>query len=85
MVVVAQTTKIMEHNTKEWTGQSMSSLLLIADGRSRWAVIAADASVGVTQRRRGVTDIRWLVSRTLYSAVSQDLKSLVRERRRPPT
>ena len=34
-------------NTKEWTGQSMSSLLRIADERVRWAVIAADTSVGV--------------------------------------
>ena len=32
---------------QEWTGQSMSSLLHIADDRDRWAVIAADAYVGV--------------------------------------
>ena len=44
-------------NIKEETGQSMSSLLRIADDRSRWAAITADASVGVPQRRLGTTGI----------------------------
>ena len=35
-------------NIKEWTGQSMSSLMRIADDRDRWAVIVADASVWST-------------------------------------
>ena len=39
--------KSQKDNIKEWTGQSMSSLLRIADDRGRWAVIAAVASVGV--------------------------------------
>ena len=42
-------------NGKEWPGQSMLSLLLIAETEiGRWAVIAADASVDV---RMGVTSI----------------------------
>ena len=32
-----------DDNIKEWTGQSMSSLLRIVDDSGRWAVIAADA------------------------------------------
>ena len=39
-----------------------SSLLCIADDRSRWAVIAEDASVGVPQQRVGVMGISTLVS-----------------------
>ena len=33
----------------------MSSLLHIANDRGRWAVITADASAGILQRRLGVT------------------------------
>ena len=40
--------KSRKDSIKEWTGQSMSSLLGIADDRGRWAVTAADASVGVS-------------------------------------
>ena len=40
----------------------MSSLLRTADDRGQWAVIAADASVGVPQRRLGITGISYLVS-----------------------
>ena len=47
----------MEGQIKEWTGQSMSSLLHIAHDRGRWAVIAANASVRVPQQRMGVTGI----------------------------
>ena len=36
---------------KEGTGQSLSSLLHIAYDRSRWATTAAEASVGIPQRR----------------------------------
>ena len=39
--------KLWMDNIKEWTGQSMSSLMRIADDRGRFAVIAAAASVGV--------------------------------------
>ena len=39
--------KSWKSNIKEWTGQSMSSLLRIADDISRWAAITVDASVGV--------------------------------------
>ena len=46
-----------KHNIKEGTGQAMLSLLRIADDRSRWAAITAEASVGVPQRRPGVTGI----------------------------
>ena len=46
--------KSWKDNMKEWTGQSMSSLLHITDDRGRWSVIAAGASVGVSQRRLGV-------------------------------
>ena len=46
------------HNIWTWTGQSMLSLLCIADDRGRWAVIEADgADGGVPQRRLGVTGI----------------------------
>ena len=46
-VVVAEKDLVNHGKTtiKEWTGQSMSSLLLIADDRSRWAAITAEASV----------------------------------------
>jgi len=46
--------KSWKDNIKEWTGQSMSSLLRVAEDRDRWATIAAEASVGVPQRRLGV-------------------------------
>ena len=44
-------------NVKEWTGQSLSSLLRIASDRNRWATIKAGASLRVILRRRGVTGI----------------------------
>ena len=47
--------KSWKDNIEEWTGQLMSLLLCIADDRGRWAVIAAVASVGIPQRRMGVT------------------------------
>ena len=37
---------------QEWTGQSMSSLLHIANDKGRWAVSAAHASVGVANDAR---------------------------------
>jgi len=43
--------KLWKDNIEEWTGQSMSSLLRVAEDRDRWATIAAEASVGVPQRR----------------------------------
>ena len=39
---------------KEWTGQSMLKLLRIANDRSRWAAVTAEASVGVPEQRLGV-------------------------------
>ena len=49
--------KSWKDNIEEWTGQSMSSLLCIADDRRQWTVKAVDASVGVPQRRLGVMGI----------------------------
>ena len=49
--------KSWHDNIKEWTGQSISSMLRIADDGSRWAAITAEASVGVPQRRLGVMGI----------------------------
>ena len=49
--------KSWKDNIKEWTGQSMSTLQHITDDRGRWEVITADSSVGVPQRRLGVTGI----------------------------
>ena len=46
---------------KEWTGQSTSSLLRIAEDGRRWTIITAEVSVGVPQRRLGVTDVDWLI------------------------
>ena len=54
-------------NIKEWTGQSLSSLLYIADDGSLWVTIAANASAGVIQttlERHGC----WLVSRASKAA-----------------
>ena len=46
------------NNIKEWTCQSLSSLLRIADDISRWATIAARRlSIGVPQRGLGVSGI----------------------------
>ena len=39
--------KSWKDNIKEWTGQSVSSMLRITDDRGRWAVLAAETSVGV--------------------------------------
>ena len=49
MTVVADEVgvKSRKDNVREWIGQSFSSLLCIADDRSRRATIAAKASVGV--------------------------------------
>ena len=49
--------KSCKDNNKEWTGQPVSSLLRLADDRGRWTVAAASTSVGVPQRRLGVTGI----------------------------
>ena len=51
MAVVAEEDRVNHGmpRTKDWTGQSMLSL--------GWAVIAADASVGVNQRGLGVMDV----------------------------
>ena len=38
----------------------VSSLLHIADDRSRWATITAEASVGIHQRRLGVTGVSYI-------------------------
>ena len=43
---------------KEWTGHSRSTLLYNADDINQWAAITAEASVGVCQRRLGVTGVR---------------------------
>ena len=51
---------------KEWTGQSLPSLLRIAHDRRRWAAITAEASVGVLERRLGV--IKLLLARRIQSA-----------------
>ena len=39
--------KSCRDNIKEWTGQPLSSLLRITDGKCRWATIAAEAFVRV--------------------------------------
>ena len=64
--------KSCKDNIKEWTGQSISSLLRIADDRSRWAVITVDAFVGVRQRRLFVTALLSLLAWwcTCFSALS---------------
>ena len=49
--------KSWKDNINEWTAQSMLSLLRITDDRGRWAVIAADATVGVPQGRLDVVGI----------------------------
>ena len=45
MVVVAEE-DLVKDNIKEWTGQSVLSLLRIANDSGRWTVIAAKASIG---------------------------------------
>ena len=47
--------KSLMNNIKEWIGQSLSSLLHIANDRSRYEAITAEASVGEPRRRPGVT------------------------------
>ena len=47
--------KSWKNNIKEWTGQSMSSLLCVAEDGRRWATIIEEVSVGVPQRLLGVT------------------------------
>ena len=51
--------KSWKDNIKEWTGQSMSSSLRIADDRSRWAVITAEASIGVPPTTPWNSFSRW--------------------------
>ena len=53
-----------KNTTKEWTCQSLTSLLCIADDRGRWVTSQqrAEASVRVPQRRLGVKGISQLVS-----------------------
>ena len=53
----ARLRKSWSDNIKEWTGHSLSSLMRIADDRSRWVTIAVVASVGVPQRRLGGTRV----------------------------
>ena len=54
-------------NIQEWMGQSMSSLLRVADDRCRWAAITAEASVGYLNdawASRVLTD--WLLQLELW-------------------
>ena len=53
--------KSWKDNIKEWTGQSMSRLLGVAEDRRRWAAITAEASVRVPQRRLGITGFDSLI------------------------
>ena len=56
MVGVAEKERVNRGRTtsiREWTGQSMSSLLHLVDDRSGWAVITAEASVGVSPMTPG--------------------------------
>ena len=46
---------------KEWTGQSLLSLFCVADDRSRWVTMTTEVSVGVPERRLGVTGVSYLV------------------------
>ena len=55
-----QLIKSWKDNIKEWTDQSMSSLLCLAEDRRRCATITVEASVGVPQRCLGVTGFDWL-------------------------
>ena len=52
--------KSWKYNINEWTGQSMSSVLRIADNRGRWRVATTDASVGVPRWRLNVTAIIYM-------------------------
>ena len=72
-------------NIKEWTGQSMSSLLRIADDRSRWVAITAEASIGVTQRRLGVTGIGWLVKTIWLKSFTNTLRTPSNKSPRKPS
>ena len=53
--------KSRKDNIKEWTGQSMSSLLRIAEDMRRCVATTAEASVRHQRRRLGVTDFDWLL------------------------
>ena len=46
---------------KEWTGQSLSSLLRIANDKGRWVAIATVASVENTQQCLVVTEISYFL------------------------
>ena len=53
--------KSWRDNIKEWTGQSMSPLLRMADDRIRWATITAKASIWLPPKRRlSATGICWI-------------------------
>ena len=66
--VVVFTDEYRGDNIQTLTDQSLSSLLRIADDRSRWATIAAEASVvGSPKRRLGVMGVSWIV-RLVYTA-----------------
>ena len=47
--------KLWKDNSKEWTGQSMLSLLRVAEDMRRRAAATAATAVGVHHRRLGVT------------------------------
>ena len=47
--------KSSKDNIEEWTGQSMSSLLRVAEDRRRLSAVTLESAVGVPQRRLGVT------------------------------
>ena len=46
-----------QHQRMDMHCPALSSLLHIADDRSRWATIAVEVSVGVPQQRLGITDV----------------------------
>ena len=52
-----RSSKSWRDNIKKWTSPSLSSLLRITDNRSRLVTIIPQVSVGVPQRRLGVTGV----------------------------
>ena len=58
MVILAEENIVNHKGQHQGTGQYVSSLLCITDDRGRWALIAADTSVGVSQQHLGIQGIK---------------------------
>ena len=70
-VYLGRPRKSWKDNIKEWTIQSMSSLLRVAEDRRRWAAVTQEASVGVPPTTPGRHGFDWLIDYVTHDCATR--------------